>query len=258
MVAALSTALISGSAQAYRPFEQTDAEVAKRHIIEVELGPAEFIGVGSDYALRAPNLTINYGFARGRELGLEGANHVALNRTPGEPRAQFEDVVIALKQVLRRGSLQDESGPSIAMENEILFPARGEKHLGAAAGLIVSAESRRGAAHFNIAGERLPEGRNAVSAGLIFEASDKFGIAPAIELKVDAVDGGLPAYSAILGLIYVPGQKTEYDLALRFARSGDEKIFEIRAGLTRQLSVHKMLEKAAAAVKLPRPRRRRH
>src|ERR1700704_5853549 len=76
--AVLFTALLAGSARAYRPFDLTDADVAKRHNFEIELGPAEFVGVDSEHSLRAPSLAINYGLATGRELVLEGANHVAL------------------------------------------------------------------------------------------------------------------------------------------------------------------------------------
>ena len=254
VVAVMFTALIAGVAHAYRPFDLTDADVATRHNFEIELGPVEFVSVDSEHSLRAPNLAINFGLATGRELVLEGANHVVLESTPDESRMTLEGLAFAMKQVMRRGSLQDEPGLSIAMEDAILFPERGEKHLGAAASLIASMASKRGSAHFNIEGERLPEGRNAGTAGLIFEASDHFGIAPAIELKVEAVNGGLPEHSVLLGLIYVPGRETEYDVAVRLARSGDERIFEIRAGLTWQVSVHEVLQK----VGLESPRRRRH
>ena len=258
LIAALSAALTTGVAQAYRPFDLTDAEVAKRHNFEIELGPAELMGVDAEHSVRAPSLSINYGLATGRELTLAGANRLALKSTPGEPRARLEDVAFALKQVLRRGSLQDRSGPSVAMEDAILFPERGEKHLGAAAGLILSSASKSGTTHFSVEADRLPEGINSGSAGLIFEASDQFGVAPAIELKVEAVNGGLPEHSVIFGLIYVPGEQAEYDIALRFARSGDAKIFEVRAGMTFQISVHTVIEEAAEAVGLPPPRRRRH
>ena len=254
VVAVLFTALIAGVAHAYRPFDLTDADVATRHNFEIALGPAEYARVDAEHSLRAPNLSINYGLATGRELVLEGANHVALESTPGEPRMKLEGLAFAFKQVMRRGGLQDEPGPSIAMEDAILFPERGEKHLGAAVNLIASSASKLGTAHFNVEGERLAEGRNAGLAGVIFEASDHFGIAPAIELKVEAVDGGLPEHSAILGLIYVPGRETEYDVAVRLAQSGDERIFEVRAGMTWQVSAHEVLQKAG----LESPRRRRH
>ena len=189
VIAVMFTALIAGVASAYRPFDLTDADVATRHYFEIELGPAEFVKVDAERSIRAPNLTLNYGLATGRELVLEGANHVSLESTPDEPRMKLEGLAFAMKQVMRRGSLQDEPGPSIAMEDAILFPERGEKYLGAAVNLIASSASKRGSAHFNIEAERLPEGRNAGSAGLIFESSDHFGVAPAIELRIEAVDG---------------------------------------------------------------------
>jgi len=258
MIAVLLTALLASAAQAYRPFDLTDADVAKRHNFEIELGPAELIGVDAEHSLRAPNLSINFGLATGRELTLEGANRVALKATPGEPRAILEDVAFAFKQVLRRGSLQDESGPSLAMEDAVLLPERGENHLGAAASLILSSASKRGTTHFNVEAERLPEQRNAGSAGVIFEASDHFGIAPAVELKVEALKGGPPEHSVIFGLIYVPGEETEYDVAVRFAKAADERIFEIRAGMTWQMSLRRIMHEAREAVGISQPRRRRH
>jgi hypothetical protein len=258
LIAALSIALIAGSAHAYRPFDLTDAAVAKRHNFEIALGPAEFVSVDADHSLRLPNLSINYGLATGRELTLEGANSVTLQSTPGEPRAQREDLEVAMKQVLHRGSLQDAPGPSLAIEGALLVPDRGQQHLGGAANFILSSESKLGASHFNVEGERLPEGRNACSAGVIFEASDHFGLAPGIELRTEGVDGGPPEHSAILGLIYVPGEQAEYDVALRFARSGDEEIFEIRAGFTFQFSVHTLEAVTEAAIHPSQTRRRRH
>ena len=258
LITALSITLIVGSAHAYRPFDLTDAEVAKRHNFEIELGPAEFVSVDADHSLRLPNLSINYGLATGRELTLEGANSFALQSTPGEPRAQREDLEMSMKQVLRRGSLQDAPGPSLAIEGALLVPNRDQQHLGGSANFILSSQSKLGASHFDLEGGRLPEGRNACSAGVIFEASDRFGLAPGIELKIEGVDGGAPEHSAILGLIYVPGEQAEYDVALRFAHSGDQEIFEIRCGFTFQFSVHRLAEVAAAGTGHPPPRRRRH
>jgi hypothetical protein len=256
-LAVVFTAFLAPAAQAYRPFDLTDADVAKRHIFEIEMGPAELIGAGSEHSLRAPNLSINYGLARGRELSLAGANIVTLNPVPGSSHTQLEDVAIEMKQVVRRGDLQDEPGPSVAMEGALEFPGSGEQHLGASAGLIVSSASKRRTTHLNVEGERQPDGHDAGSAGVIIEASDHFGIAPAIEVRAEVVDGGLPEQSVILGLIYVPGVQTEYDVALRLARRGDEGTFEIRAGLTWQFSARKALETAKAAVGIP-SRRRRH
>lgn len=54
-----------GAAHAYRPFDGTDAAVAKpgEIEIEIELGPAEYLREGSERTLFAPSARFNYGIA---------------------------------------------------------------------------------------------------------------------------------------------------------------------------------------------------
>src|SRR6266403_2121172 len=59
-------------ASAYRPFDGTDAAVAELDNIEIELGPAEYVRQGDERMLIAPNVRVNYGFAKGWEAVLEG------------------------------------------------------------------------------------------------------------------------------------------------------------------------------------------
>jgi len=61
-----------GAAQAYRPFDGTDAAVAETGEVEIELGPVEYLRDGADRSLLAPNVRINYGFTPGWEASLEG------------------------------------------------------------------------------------------------------------------------------------------------------------------------------------------
>jgi hypothetical protein len=71
----LGLALISISATpavAYRPFDGTDAAVADAGQLEIELGPAEYLRVGSERTLFAPSARFNYGFAPGWEATVEG------------------------------------------------------------------------------------------------------------------------------------------------------------------------------------------
>ena len=51
-----------GAAQAYRPFDGTDAAVAETGEVEIELGPVEYLRDGAERALLAPDVRINYGF----------------------------------------------------------------------------------------------------------------------------------------------------------------------------------------------------
>ena len=57
-------------AEAYRPFDGTDAAVVETGEIEVELGAVEYLRAGAERALLAPDLRINYitvSFRAGRQ-----------------------------------------------------------------------------------------------------------------------------------------------------------------------------------------------
>jgi hypothetical protein len=72
--AAVAITWICGAApaQAYRPFDGTDAAVADKDQLEIELGPAEYLRQGSERTLFAPDTRFNYGFAPGWEAVVEG------------------------------------------------------------------------------------------------------------------------------------------------------------------------------------------
>ena len=59
-------------ASAFRPFDGTDAAVVESDKVEIELGPAEYVRQGDEKMLIAPNVRLNYGFAKGWEAVLEG------------------------------------------------------------------------------------------------------------------------------------------------------------------------------------------
>ena len=108
------------AAEAYRPFDGTDAAVAETGEIEVELGPVEYLRQGAERTLFAPDYRINYGFASGWEASVEGK--AAYGLTAGVPGASLIESDVLLKDVLREGVLQDKPGPSIATEFGILLP----------------------------------------------------------------------------------------------------------------------------------------
>ena len=66
-IAALATAAAlicwCGDAEAYRPFDGTDAAVADTGDVEIELGPVEYLREGAERTLLAPDLRINYGLS---------------------------------------------------------------------------------------------------------------------------------------------------------------------------------------------------
>ena len=71
------------TAQAYRPFDGTDAAVAETGELEIEFGALEYLREAAERALFAPNLRINYGFTPGWEAVVEG--EVAHGFTAGIP-----------------------------------------------------------------------------------------------------------------------------------------------------------------------------
>src|SRR4029077_3277072 len=71
------------AADAYRPFDGTDAAVAETGEVEIELGPVEYLREGAGRTLLAPDVRINYGFIPGWEAALEGK--VAHGLTPAIP-----------------------------------------------------------------------------------------------------------------------------------------------------------------------------
>src|SRR5205823_14938085 len=101
-VAALPPALLlacwCSTAQAYRPFDGTDAAVAETGELEIEFGALEYRRGAAERALFAPNLRINYGFTPGWEAVLEG--EVAHGFTAGIPGPRGVGEVASLKGVV--------------------------------------------------------------------------------------------------------------------------------------------------------------
>src|SRR5260221_13179194 len=118
----------AGLALAYRPFDSTDADVARAGEAEIELGPLQTLREGSKRSVQAPAMIANIGLSKDRELVIEGRHAVALDREPGEPRSALVDNGVFIKQVLRRGVLQEESGPSVATEYGVLLPSVNGEH----------------------------------------------------------------------------------------------------------------------------------
>jgi len=133
----MTVLLASGAARAYRPFDQTDADVAELHVIELELGPTQLEWSQGRMSL-VPTFIFNVGVFPGWELVVDTeASTTLTGRHPGEV-AQFE-AGVSLKGVLRRGCLQGGEGPSVAIEPTLLVPATaGPSGFGVAAGVIVS------------------------------------------------------------------------------------------------------------------------
>lgn len=181
-----ATLTIPSRAQAYRPFDSTDASVAAAGELELELGPLGYVQTGPRHFLVAPALIVNFGFAARWELVLQGRDFILLDDLPGEARARLVDTGAFLKGVLREGSLQGASGPSVGTELGVLLPTvNGDPGVGATAIFLVSQRWDAATIHVNGA-ISLTRAENAdFFGGMILEGPHRWAVRPVAEVFVD-------------------------------------------------------------------------
>ena len=230
----------AGFALAYRPFDSTDADVAKAGELEVELGPVQWLRENGKRFLQVPAVIANFGLERERELVIEGRHEVALDPEPGEHRSALVDNAVSIKQVLRRGVLQDEAGPSIAAEYGVLLPdVHGRQGTGVSVAGIVSQRGDAGTAHLNGVLSWTREHEPGVFLGAIFEGPYSWRVRPVAEVFTDQARGSSRTNSGLVGAIWRARDGLSFDVGLRHARAGDDQIHELRLGLTWAFSYKK-------------------
>jgi hypothetical protein len=234
-VAALGSAIFSAwwcdDAKAYRPFDGTDAAVAETGEVEVELGPVEYRREGAERALLAPDVKINYGFTPGWEASLEGK--VAHSLTAGMPGTSLVEGEALLKGVLREGSLQEKSGPSIATEFGILLPGINDEHgTGAIVNGIASQRWDGGTVHLNTQIALTREQHADYFFDAIIEGPRNWVVRPVSEFFYERDVGLFRTRSALIGGIWQVQDNIAVDFALRGARVNGHTAGEIRAGVT--------------------------
>ncbi len=226
------------AARAYRPFDSTDAAVADKGELELEVGPIGYVVQGPDKALVAPSLVLNWGFAERWEAVLEGRHFVELGSEIEEPRLRVEDTALSVKHVLREGSLQERHGPSVATELGALLPTwNGEPGVGAQGTLIVSQRWPDVTVHLDAAAAWTRAHDPAGFAGVIVEGHDAWAVRPVAEGFVEAERGSRPSVSGLAGAIWRAGDRLDLDTAVRVAREAGRATTELRLGLTWGLTV---------------------
>jgi hypothetical protein len=234
-VSALALAAVlacrSDIAQAFRPFDGTDAAVADPGDVEIELGPLEYLREGSERVLFAPDLRVNYGFTKDWEAVIEGDIAHAL---AGDLAAtSLVGAMADLKTVWREGVLQDKPGPSIATEFTVLLPGTPDEH-GAGVGLtgIVSQRWSWGTVHFNAAAALTREQHADYFLDTIIEGPHDWAVRPVCEFSYELDVGEFATRSGLIGAIWQVNDNVAVDFGLRRARINDHTAGEIRAGVT--------------------------
>ena len=225
-------------ASAYRPFNSTDAAVAAKGELELEVGPLGYLVQGPDRTLVAPSVVVNWGFADRCEAVLEGRQFVQLGTASREPRLRVEDTVLSLKSVLREGSLQEKTGLSVATELGALLPTiHGDSGVGAQGAVIVSHRWSELTLHLNAAAAWTRAHRLGLFGGVIFEAHDAWAVRPVAEVFVEGERDVPTVFSGLAGAIWRVLDAVSVDAGLRLARAGAVNTTELRAGLTWACSV---------------------
>jgi hypothetical protein len=238
LAAAAVVACWSDAARPYRPFDGTDAAVAEKGEVEIELGPVEYLREGAERMLLAPDLRINYGFAGGWEASLEG--DVTHGLTPGIAGTSLGAGEALLKGVLREGSLQEKSGPSIATEFGVLLPGINDEHgTGAIIDGIVSQRWDWGTVHLNAQIALTRDQHADYFFDTIIEGPHDWVVRPVSEIFYERDVGQFRTRSALIGVIWQVQDNIAVDFGLRGARVNDHTAGEIRAGITFAFGVTK-------------------
>jgi hypothetical protein len=229
----VTTLLASSNAHAYRPFDSTDAAVAKVGELEAEYGPFGYFQNGRRHFLVTPSLIINAGFAPGWEIVLQGRHFVLLDRGSNQVHAQLTETAALLKGVLRQGSLQGRTGLSIGTEFGCLLPnVNGDTGVGATGLLILSQRWDAATLHVNGAVSLTRSRTWAVFGGVILEGSQRWIVRPVAELFIDREVTDNAALSGLIGSIWRTSSALSLDIGARAAVVASRPIYELRGGLT--------------------------
>src|SRR5712672_3477106 len=231
-VSIITLSLLAGSdpARAYRPFDGTDAAVAKKGEMEIELQPAGRLRDESGTGLIAPATVINYGLSEDWEAVFEGQGQTLLS-PPGPTSLTAAGAF--LKHVLVPGSLQDKTGPSVATEFGVLLPdSTGNSGVGASLAGIVSQRWDWGTIHLNAETALTRDHHGDVFVGSIVEGPSKWSVRPVAEFFVEKEFGQFNTISALVGLIWQLRDGLSVDVGLRHALTNGRPGNEVRAGVT--------------------------
>lgn len=149
----ISSVIISRYAFAYRPFVSTDAAVAEIGELEIELGLFTISSDEGTKEITVPSLVLNYGILKNWEI--VGEFDVQVYKEGEDRNTELKDPALFLKGILHEGILQDQEGPSFAIEFGVLFPStiKGERNAGFEGIGILSGKIFDLVYHLNVGGE---------------------------------------------------------------------------------------------------------
>ena len=227
-------------ALAFRPFDGTDARVAEPHLFELEMSPLSYARMGSERSLIAPELSLNYGTGSGFEFSLEAASVMLMHPDPEGDSPRVEGAAFEFKKVLRRGVLQKRKGPSLATEESVVLPSRGQSHAGFGGSLIVSQPLPFASTmlHFTAELAQTPERQTGRFASVILDGPEAWPVRPVGELSWDRAGDESGIRGLLVGLVWQTRQGLTMDAAVKLLDGGEVNGLELRTGFTWHMQVH--------------------
>ena len=220
-------------AHAFRPFDGTDASIAPPHLFELELGPMGYARTGDQRVLVCPTVTFNYGTGSKWEFILEGQRVMQME---GADPPRFVDLTAATKNVLRKGVLQEEKGPSFATEMSVHFPSTDERGAGFTTTLIMSDQMLTGLIHLNAEVGRTRDQKLERFFSAIIEGPGSWPVRPVTEITWEREGKGAIERGILGGFVWQTRRGMALDLGLRTALA-DEHSIEVRTGFTWKLQM---------------------
>jgi len=213
----------------------TDAAVAERQEMEIELGYFTFERTQGEHIFTIPSLVLNYGLFTNIEL----VGELRVQEGPSQT-VEVVDPGLFVKAVLKEGILQGKEGLSIAIEAGPLLPSMvpGERRFGFEGIGILSGRLPPFTYHVNLGGGIQRAGGEPVALwGVIGE----WPVGPTVRI-VGEINGEQARqehahHTALLGVLWRPAAANlVFDLGLRHGLQGGPD-WQITAGVTFSFSL---------------------
>jgi hypothetical protein len=159
---------------------------------------------------------------------------------------------VLMKHVFREGTLQGQTGISVAAEGGVLTPeVNGSPGVGASLDVIASYQWSWGTVHWNEWVEFTREHHMDLFSGVILEGPHDWAVRPVAEFFYDRDFLVDQTASALVGVIWTVGESLAFDAAVRGAREGSDYAFEARLGLTWAIPFWNRTEKHSPHAGIP-------
>jgi hypothetical protein len=163
---------------------------------------------------------------------VEDHNRLPIGSSGTSPPSQTAPSLL-VKGILREGVLQEQTGPSVALELGALLPGLpGPDGFGASSTLIVSERWPAATVHVNVEADLSREHHLDLLGGAIVEGPYTWRVRPVGEAYVEHEGAAGTVLSALGGAIWQLRDNLSFDAAARAAREDTLAVLEVRLGLT--------------------------